>query len=162
MPACTPSVAGWFSQLVIWPIATFRMSSALAAAHIHARTAKHAASRNIARGKHFMGDPLVPGYGARAATAPLFRCWQSGMRASIQMTGDAVSRRSLLDGRHLGRATRHGEGTARMETAAGRRRQGARHLTLDRDTLALVVGMRRQGGGKQRLGIGMQRFVAQL
>src|SRR5262249_13994927 len=90
------------------------------------------------------------------------RCGKSEMRASIQMTSDAVSRRRLLDGRRLGGATGHGKRTARVETAAGRRRQGARHLALDRDALALVVGMRRQGGGKQRLGIGMQRLVAQL
>src|ERR1043166_8634553 len=78
------------------------------------------------------------------------------------MTGNTVSRRRLLDGRRLGGATRHGKGAARMETAAWRRRQGARDLALDRDALALVVGMRWQRRGKQRLGIGMQRLVAKF
>src|ERR1043166_4542621 len=92
-----------------------------------------------------------------------FEAWEELKGALlIQMTGDAVSRGRLLDGRRLGGATRHGKGTARMETAARRRRQGARDLALDRDALALVVGMRRQRRGKQRLGIRMQRLVAQL
>src|SRR6516225_1570232 len=66
---------------------------------------------------------------------------------SIQMTGNLVPCRRLLDERRLGGATGHRKGTARVETAAGRRRQGARDLAFDRDALPLVVGMGRQGRG---------------
>src|SRR6516164_3130266 len=69
------------------------------------------------------------------------------MGRSIQMTGNLVSCRRLLDERRLGGATGHRKGTARVETAAGRRRQGAGDLAFDRDALPLVVGMGRQGRG---------------
>ena len=56
----------------------------------------------------------------------------------------------------------HGKWAAWVEAAARGRIEGARNLAGDDDFLALFIGMGRQGGGKQRLCVGMQRFVAQL
>src|SRR4051812_14878144 len=73
----------------------------------------------------------------------------------VKMAGDdAVADRALL--RHLGRAARRGVRAARVEVAAARRVERARHLALQHHVLATLVGMARQGGREQCLGVGMQ------
>src|SRR5436190_23792381 len=61
----------------------------------------------------------------------------------IEMAGDdAVADGALL--RHLLRAARHGMRAARMEVAAARRVEGARHLAGQDHIVAPLVGMVRQ------------------
>src|SRR5262249_43136081 len=99
----------------------------------------------------FLCTVVVPTAVEQQLNAPGNLVRRSARRAcigrSIQMTGNLVSCRRRLDERRLGDATGHRKGTARVETAAGRRRQGARDLAFDRDALPLVVGMGRQGRG---------------
>jgi len=79
---------------------------------------------------------------------------------SVEMAGDRVLRGDLLaDGRLVG-AARHGMRTARMKPAPGRRIERARDLAGNRQPFVPLVGMGRQGGGKQRLRIGMERLSA--
>src|SRR5947207_12383347 len=78
------------------------------------------------------------------------------------MTRDAVAGSDLLPLWRIDGTARHRFRAARMETAAGGRRQGARNLARYRQPLALVVGVGRQRRGEQRLGIGVKRPVAEF
>ena len=60
--------------------------------------------------------------------------------------------------RHVLRAARHHLRAARVEAAAGRRVDRARHLAGQDDLLAHLVGMRGQRGREQRLRVGVLRI----
>ena len=70
----------------------------------------------------------------------------------------ATSLRTGASTAHLGIAC----GAARMEAAARRGIERARHLSGSGQPLVSLVGVRRQGGGEPRSVIGMQRLGAQL
>ena len=70
-------------------------------------------------------------------------------------------RGDLFADRRFMRALRHGMRATRMETAARRRIERARNLAGDRQLLVPVVGVRRQGCGKEGLGVGVERLGAE-
>ena len=73
-----------------------------------------------------------------------------------------VAGRHLAQCRRLGAAARRGVGAARVEVAAGRRVDRARHVALqDHALAALAPGLRHRHGGQQRLGVGVQRRLEQ-
>ena len=77
-------------------------------------------------------------------------------RSAVEMAGDQAA----LDLRRapaLAGAARHGVRAARMEMAAARRVERARHFAGQRHVVAPLVGMAGQGRGEQRLGVGMLR-----
>src|SRR5215472_11338579 len=78
------------------------------------------------------------------------------------MTRNAVPWGNLLAQRWFDGAARHRFGTARVEAAARRGREGARHFAGDRQLLARLVGMRRQSRGKERLRVWVERFFAKF
>ena len=78
------------------------------------------------------------------------------------MTGHNVLRGDFLAHRLFLSAARHGVGAARVETAAGGWVEGTGDFAGEYDVLPLVIGMGWQGGGKQGLGIGMQRLGAEF
>ena len=78
------------------------------------------------------------------------------------MAGHDVLRGDFLAHRLLLGTAWHGIGTARVEAAARGWVEGAGDFAGEHDVFPLVIGMGWQGGGKQGLGVGMQRMGAEF
>src|SRR5438270_9804740 len=105
------------------------------------------------------GAPRLPTYAgpcARRAPEDPRRASIANLRGVVQVAGDvaAVHARQL---RLVDRAMRHDFRTARVEPAARRRVERARHVAGQHDIVAGVVGVRRERGGEQRLRVRMAR-----
>src|SRR5882724_3330761 len=83
-------------------------------------------------------------------------------RGSVKMAGHHVLRGDFFADRRLARALRHSMRTPRMKAAARWWIERARDLAADRQLFISFIGMRRQGCGKQRLRVGVERFGAEL
>src|SRR5262244_162783 len=84
------------------------------------------------------------------------------LKCLIEVAGDLVTGGDLDEIGLSLRASRHDEGTARVEVAARRRVEGAGHLAAEDDLLLLLVGMRRKGGGEEGFGVRVQRVGTEL
>src|SRR5262249_28876896 len=76
---------------------------------------------------------------------------------SLEMAGDTTPPRNLPERRRLFRTAREGVRAAVAEGAARRRLARVRHVALDRQRGARLVGIGHRHGGNQRLGVGMAR-----
>src|SRR5436309_360693 len=74
--------------------------------------------------------------------------------ARVEVAGDEAPRLGT-EGGFLGRAPCHRVRAARVEAAAARRRERARHLARHDDLVPLLVGVGRQRRREERLGIGV-------
>src|SRR5215470_3743561 len=82
--------------------------------------------------------------------------------AGAHLARNPVARRDLVQHLLVLRARRHAQAAARVEAAARRRIDRARHVTLEQDALALQRGVRNRHRGEQRLGVGMLGIGVQL
>jgi hypothetical protein len=80
------------------------------------------------------------------------------------VTGSEVTSTMVDEGRFLARTDLRGVPTPRVETATGRRMDGARDVTLEHDALAgrRKLGVRDRHCGEKRLRIGMDRLSIEL
>src|SRR5437762_2844250 len=98
---------------------------------------------------------------SRASRSPSPRSTSSASGASrddalVEVAGDEAPRLAQ-ERRLLAAAPLHRVRAARVEAAARRRREWARHLARQDDLLPLLAGMRRQGGREERLRVGVLR-----
>src|SRR5215510_2251003 len=77
---------------------------------------------------------------------------------SVEMTGGPMVGPNLFPFRFDLGAHRLGERAARMQPASARDMGRCGDVVLQHDVLALDIGVIRQGGGKQGLGVRMQRI----
>src|SRR5438132_1799461 len=82
--------------------------------------------------------------------------------AAADLAGHPVPLRDLLEHLFVLRARGHAERAARVEAAAGRRVDGARHVALEQDPLALHGGIGDRHGGEERLRVGVLRVGVEL
>ena len=101
--------------------------------------------------------PLLRRSAGRLARRHVTRC--SG---SVEMTGDLVAARLVAQDRLDLGAHRQRLRAARVEAAARRRIEGARHLALQDDLVAHVVGVRGQRVVQQDLRVRVQRIRVEL
>ena len=78
------------------------------------------------------------------------------------MTSDEVTRRRLAQRGLLVFALGHHERASGVESASTRHVQGRRHLSRQHDLVVQLIGMVRQHGREQRLGIGMEDLVEEV
>src|SRR5215813_8639547 len=84
------------------------------------------------------------------------------LKCLIEVAGDLVTGGDLDEIGLSLRASRHDEGTARVEVAARWRVEGARHLPAEDDLFFLLVGVGRKGGGEEGLGVRVERVGTEL
>src|SRR5262249_20154182 len=81
---------------------------------------------------------------------------------SVEMAGHAVTWTHFFEDWRFIRASRHGVSASGVETTARRWIERARHFSGDGQLFMPLVGMRRQGRGKQGLRIGVERLGAKF